>query len=170
MTQYVQESALNAAGRFGRFSYLAWNCLLAIVAAIIIGIFAVIFPTTFINMETGNFSGGMIFLAVIYIAIFYFTFVFTIRRLHDRNHTGWLSLLMLVPLANVILMLYLIFAPGDDRSNSYGSPRPTAGWETILAWIYILLFVVGILAAIALPSYQSYILRANQSQIEMQQQ
>jgi len=62
------------------------------------------------------------------------------------------------------------FAPGDDRSNSYGSPRPTAGWETILAWIYILLFVVGILAAIALPSYQSYILRANQSQIEMQQQ
>ena len=170
MTQYAQESALNAAGRFGRFSYLAWNCLLAIVAAIIIGIFAVIFPTTFINMETSNFGGGMIFLAVIYIAIFYFTFVFTIRRLHDRNHTGWLSLLMLVPLANVILMLYLIFAPGDDRSNSYGSPRPTAGWETILAWIYILLFVVGILAAIALPSYQSYILRANQSQIEMQQQ
>jgi len=148
MTQYVQESALNAAGRFGRFSYLAWNCLLAIVAVIIIGIFAVIFPTTFINMETGNFGGGMIFLAVIYIAIFYFTFVFTIRRLHDRNHTG----------------------SGDDRSNSYGSPRPTAGWETILAWIYILLFVVGILAAIALPSYQSYILRANQSQIEMQQQ
>lgn len=108
MTQYAQESALNAAGRFGRFSYLAWNCLLAIVAAIIIGIFAVIFPTTFINMETSNFGGGMIFLAVIYIAIFYFTFVFTIRRLHDRNHTGWLSLLMLVPLANVILMLYLI--------------------------------------------------------------
>lgn len=42
MTQYAQESALNAAGRFGRFSYLAWNCLLAIVASIILGIFIAI--------------------------------------------------------------------------------------------------------------------------------
>ena len=149
MTQYVQESALNAAGRFGRFSYLAWNCLLAIVASIILGIFIVIFPNTFVNLETGNFGGGMIFIVLIYVALMYFTFVFTIRRLHDRNHTGWLSLLMLVPFANVILMLYLIFASGDDRSNSYGSPRPTAGWEAVLAWIYIVIFVLAIIGGIA---------------------
>ena len=149
MTQYAQESALNAAGRFGRFSYLAWNCLLAIVTSIILGIFIAIFPNTFVNLETGNFGGGMIFIVLIYVALMYFTFVFTIRRLHDRNHTGWLSLLMLVPLANVILMLYLIFAPGDDRSNSYGSPRPTAGWEAVLAWIYILIFVLAIIGGIA---------------------
>lgn len=170
MTQYVQESSLNAAGRFGRFSYLAWNCLLAIVSTIIIVIFTVMFPNTFVNLATGNFGGGVIFLALIYIAIIYFSVVFSIRRLHDRNHTGWLSLLFLVPLANLILALYLLFAPGDDRSNSYGSPRPTAGWEAVLAWIYILLFVVGgILAALAIPSYQNYIERVNQSQIEMQQ-
>ncbi len=52
MTQYAQESALNAAGRFGRFSYLAWNCLLAIVASIILGIFIAIFPNNF--RELGN--------------------------------------------------------------------------------------------------------------------
>ena len=149
MTQYAQESALNAAGRFGRFSYLAWNCLLAIVASIILGIFFAIFPNTFVNLETGNFGGGMIFIILIYVALMYFTFVFTIRRLHDRNHTGWLSLLMLVPLANVILMLYLIFAPGDDRSNSYGSPRPTSGWEAVLALIYIVIFVLAIIGGIA---------------------
>ncbi|WP_291390048.1 DUF805 domain-containing protein [Acinetobacter sp.] len=148
MTQYAQETALNAAGRFGRFSYLAWNCLLAIVASIILGIFFAIFPNTFVNLETGNFGGGMIFIILIYVALMYFTFVFTIRRLHDRNHTGWLSLLMLVPLANVILMLYLIFAPGDDHSNSYGSPRPTAGWEAVLAWIYIVIFVLAIIGGI----------------------
>ena len=149
MTQYAQESALNAAGRFGRFSYLAWNCLLAILASIILGISIAMFPSTFLNLETGIFGGGMIFIILIYVALMYFTFVFTIRRLHDRNHTGWLSLLMLVPLANVILMLYLIFAPGDDRSNSYGSPRPTAGWEAVLAWIYILIFVLAIIGGIA---------------------
>lgn len=91
----------------------------------------------------------MIFIVLIYVALMYFTFVFTIRRLHDRNHTGWLSLLMLVPLANVILMLYLIFAAGDDRSNSYGSPRPTTGWEAILAWIYIVIFVLAIIGGFA---------------------
>ena len=149
MTQYAQESALNAAGRFGRFSYLAWNCLLAIVASIILGIFIAIFPNTFVNLETGNFGGGMIFIVLIYVALMYFTFVFTIRRLRGRDHTGWLSLLMLVPLANVILMLYLIFAPGDDRSNSYGSPRPTSGWEAVLAWIYIVIFVLAIIGGIA---------------------
>ena len=149
MTQYAQESALNAAGRFGRFSYLAWNCLLAIVASIILGIFIAIFPNTFVHLVSGTFGGGMIFIVLIYVALMYFTFVFTIRRLHDRNHTGWLSLLMLVPLANVILMLYLIFAPGDDRSNSYGSPRPTAGWEAVLAWIYIVIFVLAIIGGIA---------------------
>ena len=149
MTPYAQETALNAAARFGRLSYLAWNCLLAIVASIILGIFIAIFPNTFVNLETGNFGGGMIFIVLIYVALMYFTFVFTIRRLHDRNHTGWLSLLMLVPLANVILMLYLIFAPGDDRSNSYGSPRPTAGWEAVLAWIYIVIFVLAIIGGIA---------------------
>ena len=75
MTQYAQESALNAAGRFGRFSYLAWNCLLAIVAAIIIGIFAVIFPTTFINMETSNFGGSCCDL--------YSNFLFHLRIYHS---------------------------------------------------------------------------------------
>ena len=80
MTQYAQESALNAAGRFGRFSYLAWNCLLAIVASIILGIFFAIFPNTFVNLETGNFGGGMIFIILIYVALMYFTEPYRVCR------------------------------------------------------------------------------------------
>jgi hypothetical protein len=30
MSQYVEDSALSAAGRFGRLSFLAWNCLLSL--------------------------------------------------------------------------------------------------------------------------------------------
>ena len=111
-----------------------------------------IFPNLFMDMETGNFGSGVIILIIIYIVVFYFSFVFAIRRLHDRNHSGWLSLLLFVPIANILMALYLVFAPGDAQSNNYGAPRATAGWESVLAWLYIILiilvFIGGIGAAI----------------------
>ena len=148
MNNAINDSALSAAGRFGRFSYLAWNCLIALVAILISGGLAAIFPNLLMNMETGNFGSGAIIFGIIYIAVLYFTFVFAIRRLHDRNHSGWLSLLFLVPIANILIALYLVFAPGDAQSNSYGAPRPTAGWESVLAWIYIILMLLAIVGGI----------------------
>mgnify|MGYP003600980228 FL=1 len=152
MNNSTHDSALSAAGRFGRFSYLAWNCLVAIVTVLIGGGLMAIFPNLFMDMETGNFGSGVIILIIIYIVVFYFSFIFAIRRLHDRNHSGWLSLLLLVPIANILMALYLVFAPGDAQSNNYGAPRATAGWESVLAWLYIILiilvFVGGIGAAI----------------------
>ncbi|MGE8541992.1 DUF805 domain-containing protein [Acinetobacter sp. ANC 3813] len=144
MNNYSNDSALSAAGRFGRFSYLAWNCLIAIVAMLIGVGLAAMFPNLLINMETGNFGSGALIFGILYLAVLYFTFIFAIRRLHDRNHSGWLSLLFLVPLANILIGLYLVFAPGDAQSNSYGAPRPTAGWESVLAWIYIILIILAI--------------------------
>lgn len=157
MTHDVQESALSASGRFGRFSYLAWNCLLAGVTITGILSFVLLFPDTFVQLQSGHLGTGLLFIGLIYIAIFYFTFVFNIRRLHDRNHTGWLSLLMLLPLVNVLLILYLMCAPGDTHANSYGAPRPTAGWETVLAWLYIVFAILAMVAILALPNVEQYI-------------
>jgi hypothetical protein len=105
----------------------------------------------------------------LYIVLIYFSFIFTIRRLHDRNHTGWLSLLMLVPLVNLFLILYLFFARGDEGINNYGLPRATATWEKVLGWLYILIVPLGILTAIAVPAYQDYVQKAQYSQLEIQQ-
>ena len=58
------------------------------------------------------------------------------------------------------------FAKGDDRSNQYGPRRNTKGWEKVLAWIYILIFPLAFLAAIALPAYQDYVTRAQQAQMK----
>lgn len=148
MNNPVNDSVLNAAGRFGRFSYLAWNCLLAIAVILIGGSLAVIFPNLFINMETGNFGSGALIFGILYIVMIYFTFIFAIRRLHDRNHSGWLSLLFLVPFANILIGLYLAFAAGDTQSNNYGAPRPTAGWESVLAWIYIILMLLALIGGL----------------------
>ena len=45
------------------------------------------------------------------------------RRLHDRGQSGWLQLLLLVPCANLVLLVFwaLEGTPGD---NAYG-PQPS---------------------------------------------
>ena len=111
--------------------------------------------------ETKSLSmPAMIILGAVYAAMLYFTFIFTIRRLHDRNHSGWLSLLLLVPLANIGIALYLLFAPGDAQSNAYGAPRATAGWESVLAWIYIALMALTLIGGIAagMVAHWTYVL------------
>ena len=115
--------------------------------AVLIAIIAVVAPNLLLELGSGSMGIGMILLVIIYIVAFYFSFIFTIRRLHDRNHTGWLSLLILVPLVNIIMGLYLVFAPGDDRQNSYGAVRETASWEKVLAWIFIVLMILGIIGS-----------------------
>ena len=92
----------------------------------------------------------MIVIAILYIVCLYVSFVFTIRRLHDRNNTGWLSLLMLIPAVNLIFMIYLFAAKGTEGNNDYGPQRPTPGWERVLGWIYIILIPLA-LVLLSLP-------------------
>ena len=44
------------------------------------------------------------------------------RRLHDSGKSGWLQLILLVPLIGWIIVLVLLALPSDD-DNKYG-PRP----------------------------------------------
>lgn len=152
---YLQnnDSPLKAHGRFGRFSYLAWNCLMSFATSAVLILFAVLFPSV-LQMSSNSISlVPLIIIGLVYLVMIYFSFIFIIRRLHDCNHTGWLSLLIFVPLVNLFLALYLLFAPGNKDTNSFGPPRPTAGWESILAWIYIILIVLGIVGVIILSIF-----------------
>ncbi|WHR56626.1 DUF805 domain-containing protein [Acinetobacter haemolyticus] len=167
----TNDSGFSASGRFGRLSYLGWNMLLT-VFVFILGIIAAIFIPAFDTSSTSSaiyILGGLF--VIVYIAMIYFSFVFSIRRLHDRNQTGWLSLLMLIPLINFLFFIYLICAKGNPDSNTYGAPRITKGWEKVLAWIYIILLPLSIvfLAATAIPAYQSYVERSQQIQMQYQQ-
>lgn len=170
MSNINNDSALNADGRFGRLSYLGWNGLL-LLAVMTLGILsAILLPGFAPEPGQGMSIFPMLLLGIVYIAMIYFSFIFAIRRLHDLNQSGWLSLLMLIPLVNLGLAVYLTFAKGDEHENQFGFPYNTKTWEKVLAWFYILVFPIGILAAIAIPAYQDYVQRAHQAQIEIQQQ
>lgn len=58
------------------------------------------------------FPGGILglLLTIVRIVLAIAMFSITIRRLHDLGHSGWLSLLLLIPLVNLILIIYLLFA------------------------------------------------------------
>lgn len=173
MNNYAQtnDSPLSASGRFGRLAYLAWIFLSSIIVLILLGIASAFLGTGFNPEDPSSFSIPTIIIFVaVYLAFLYFSIVFAIRRLHDRNHSGWLVLLIFVPVINIIFALYLLFAKGNEGVNNYGPQRVTQGWEKVLGWIYIIFtvgaFVLGLVLALALPSYQGYVEESNSTYIE----
>ena len=166
------DSGLSANGRFGRLSYFAWNILLGFFVLFCVIVLAVIMPSMMTNLSSGaGFSSGFIlFFLIIYIILFYFSFVFIIRRLHDLNKSGWLSLILLIPVAGLFFWIYASCAKGDISTNNYGAPRITRGWEKVLGWINIVLVPLSIIitAAVALPAYQSYVERVKMIQYNQQ--
>lgn len=141
-----KDHPLSGQGRFNRLSYLGWYGLLSIsciLAFILIITLAGSFSVNNVNVHKpffSTFSGIAGFgMFAIWFAAFYFQIVFLIRRLHDLNKTGWLSLLLLVPFIQIFFTLYVLLAPGTPHRNDYGDIRPSSTWEKIIAWIMIML-------------------------------
>ena len=49
------------------------------------------------------------------------------KRLHDLGHSGWICLVVFIPVINVIAVISLLFARGDDFDNPYGRSRNQLG-------------------------------------------
>lgn len=80
----------------------------------------------------------------------------TIQRAHDLNTSGWLSLILLIPLAGFVFFI----VPGSRGENRYGPrPPPSSNGVILLACTLPLLIVAGVLGAIAIPAYQDYVTR-----------
>src|SRR5690606_37567027 len=83
----------------------------------------------------------------------YFHIVFIARRLHDLNRSGGWMLLMLIPGINLLFLFYLLLVPGTRGPNRFGTPRPAAVWEKILAWLTIILSILSLFAASSMISF-----------------
>lgn len=56
------------------------------------------------------------------------SFALMIRRLHDLNRPAWWVIATFIPLLNLVLGLYLLFARGTYGPNEYG-PDPIEGCD-----------------------------------------
>ena len=134
-----------ANGRIGRLRYILYLLGISLIG----GILAM---ALFMIPVAGPFLGGAVYIGLIVISVF-----LTIQRCHDFNKTGWLSLLILVPIVSLIFY----FIPGTKGSNQYGlQPPPNSMGVKIGAFLLLAFFLIGIVAAIALPAYQQYLIRA----------
>lgn len=146
----------SAQGRIGRVRYLGYSIgltlLLYLVGALVVGLAYMV-----LGQDGGNALAG---LAVIvgYVLLLVIQIMLTIKRAHDFDSTGWMSLLLFVPLINLLFL----FVPGTKGSNRFGQrTAPNSIGVILLACILPLVFVVGVLAAVAIPAYQDYMQRAN---------
>ena len=139
-------------GRIGRLRYLAYgvgSMFLLMLAMIPLGA-----ATAFMGGEAGASTGSMIAIVVIYAAMIVLSVMFGKRRLNDLNRSGWWFLLSIVPIANLLLTIYLIFFPGTDGNNNFGAaPEANSIGVLIIGWMMPAFFIVGIVAAIAIPQF-----------------
>ena len=153
--QYAEIKILSAAGRLGRVRYIGYSIGMTLLMYLIFGAFGLI--AGMLNAGVLAFIGiglGVIGMLVIGIML-------TVQRCHDFNMSGWLSLLVIVPLAPLVFWII----PGTQGPNRFGNPTPpNSTGAVVLALILPLLFVVGIVAAIALPAYVDYQKRAQAMQ------
>lgn len=137
-------------GRIGRIRYLGYSFGLSFLVMVVMGILSVF---------TSPMLGILGWIVLIYVQV-----MLAIKRSHDFNVTGWISPLAFVPLVG----LMFLFVPGTDGPNRFGNktaPNGKAGLVVILALVGIM--VIGILAAIAIPAYQQYTLKAKAAQMKV---
>lgn len=154
----IPTSIWSARGRLGVLSYFAQSLLFTLVAAIImIAVIALVGMVSGGSMESMAAGGEPPIAAILvgiplFLIMMYVVVCMLIKRLHDRNHSGWWSLIMLIPFVSLLLYLYLL-VPGSKTSNRFGAPRVTKGWEKVLGIIAIIVMVgsivLGVLGVVA---------------------
>ena len=151
---------LTSKGRMGRLRFFYYNLLVGLIGMVLIMLGSMAFGISPI-------LGGII-VAAIYIAIIVISIFLTIQRCHDLNKSGWWALLLLVPFA----IFYFYFVPGTKGSNRFGLMPPPNSKGLIIGSILLplaMFILMGILASIALPAYQDYVLKAQHAQMQQSQ-
>lgn len=135
----------SASGRIGRARYIAYGFGLYLLSMLAGVVGARLFGEV-----------GAVLATVAWVAMAVLGVMLTVQRCHDFNVTGWLALLIVVPLANLVFL----FIPGTDGPNRFGAPTPpNSVGVLVVAWLIPGIVIAGMIAAIALPAYEAYLQR-----------
>jgi uncharacterized membrane protein YhaH (DUF805 family) len=152
MDETYQPNVFSFSGRIGRLRYLAYiTGVYLVTAAIAIPLMALVGGLAAGASDMPVFA--MIIMAVVYIALLVIVFTFGKRRMNDLNRSGWWMLLFIVPVANLLLTLYMVFGAGTDGVNDYGAaPNENPMGVKILGLFFPIISLIGIVAAVTIPA------------------
>ena len=141
-------------GRIGRLRFLAYSLTLYLL--VILGSFLLGLVAAFLARDSAATVVGVISIVAYLVA----GMVLLIQRSHDMNLSGWRSLAAFIPFVGLVW----VFKGGTRGANRWGAPPPPNGLVVRIAGLTLpILFVLGMVAAIALPAYQQHAIRANAS-------
>jgi uncharacterized membrane protein YhaH (DUF805 family) len=151
-------------GRIGRLRYMAYGIgsylILMVVFMPLMGGTMLMGGAMAVPGEAGMSMIVMLAMGIVYIGILLLSVAFAKRRLNDLNRSGWWILIFLVPLVNLLMTIYVLLFPGSKEANDFGPPAVANSLGVkILGWLFPVIFLLGIVAAIAIPAYQDYISR-----------
>ncbi|WP_244308973.1 DUF805 domain-containing protein [Pseudomonas duriflava] len=150
---YGKLKVLSLNGRIGRLRFLAWS----LVSATVLALFSLIF----VALGSSSALGGAGFTLSITLLALAVTLSIGVQRLHDMGWSGWLWLISAIPFVGGLFTLLLLIVPGNREANRYGPPPPPNSTSVkVLASLWLVVVILGILAAIAVPAYYAYTLRA----------
>ncbi|MCL4799497.1 MAG: DUF805 domain-containing protein [Burkholderiales bacterium] len=149
--RYGEVRVLGVRGRLSRVRYIGYS----------VG-FLLLFYLLILAAGAAGAAGLHADLAVglivaLWIALVVVSLMLTIQRCHDFNTSGWVALLVFIPLVGLLFW----FIPGTEGENRFGAMNPPNPLGAVLlATVVPVVFVVGVLAAVAIPAYQDYTVRA----------
>lgn len=137
----AEPGLMSPQGRMSRLRYIAWSGGLSFLIAVAAGIVSALLSAVVPGL-------GMAVMAVGYLAVLVIVVMLTIKRCHDFNVTGWLALLLIVPLAALIFWII----PGTEDDNRFGPPPPPSSTGVqVVAWLIIGLAALCVIAAVVAP-------------------
>ena len=134
----IKELFFDPNGRFSRetFAITLVGLLLfaSITSPLLYKLCGLFLPVFLINLLALGYVGYII----------YAFFIIYIKRLHDLNQSGWLSLIILFPVLNFFFTAYLCLKDGAPGQNKYGDPLVYDGPSALLVLCYIVLGVYAL--------------------------
>lgn len=110
-------------GRITRTTYWLFNLAYFILSLIAVSVdFMLLGGLEGLAQQTQPFFFG-IFSGILGLAAFFPSLAIQIKRLHDRDRSGWFLLLNFVPFLNLWVGIEIAFLPGTIGQNQYG-PDP----------------------------------------------
>jgi uncharacterized membrane protein YhaH (DUF805 family) len=156
VNEYGEVNIFSTRGRLGRVRYIgytiAFSFLVLLIGSFIVGMIAAV-------IRPQEMSAIMTISLLPYVFVYAIQIWLTIQRCHDFNFSGWLSVLIIIPLVGFIFW----FIPGTNGPNRWGHktpPNTTTNIVLALVVPVVAIFLIGVLAAIAIPQYQTYAKRA----------